>query len=208
MPNVVCEKPPLESACTAKTYPCLNSWLDRCNNDHDDCKKTLARLTTPEELRGNDETNGRLLPQRLLDVTPLGESGDIRLIEVELEYEQSQHNFPGRKGYVTLSYRWGKPPPPMALLNNVNSLDEGIPFDFLPKTFQDAIMVTRSINGSYIWIDSLCIYPIRSRFECHLFWRHRPPETAVFIATFPFGIGEYFLRFTSRVICEILVSEI
>jgi hypothetical protein len=36
-----------------------------------------------------------------------------------------------------------------------------------------------------LWIDAICIYPIRSRFSCRRFWRHRPPETAVFIATFP-----------------------
>ncbi|KAH8587868.1 heterokaryon incompatibility protein-domain-containing protein, partial [Bisporella sp. PMI_857] len=56
-----------------------------------------------------------------------------------------------------LSYRWGEPPPPKALLSNIKSLEEGIPFDSLPKTFRDAVMVTRSINVRYIWIDSLCI---------------------------------------------------
>jgi len=30
-------------------------------------------------------------------------------------------------------------------------------FDILPKTFQDAITVTRSLGKRYLWIDSLCI---------------------------------------------------
>jgi hypothetical protein len=32
-----------------------------------------------------------------------------------------------------------------------------IPFVELPKTFQDAIVVTRGLGIKYIWIDSLCI---------------------------------------------------
>lgn len=31
-------------------------------------------------------------------------------------------------------------------------------FSSLPKTFQDAIAITRMLNIQYIWIDSLCIF--------------------------------------------------
>ncbi|CAG5174570.1 uncharacterized protein ALTATR162_LOCUS7815 [Alternaria atra] len=33
----------------------------------------------------------------------------------------------------------------------------GIPWDELPKTFQEAILVTRELGLNYLWIDSLCI---------------------------------------------------
>ncbi len=33
----------------------------------------------------------------------------------------------------------------------------GIPWDTLPKTFQDAIMTADRLGCAYIWIDSLCI---------------------------------------------------
>ena len=34
---------------------------------------------------------------------------------------------------------------------------EGFSYDNLPKTFQDAVRVTRELRKEYLWIDSLCI---------------------------------------------------
>jgi hypothetical protein len=51
-----------------------------------------------------------------------------------------------------------------------------------------------------LWIDAICIYPIRSRFSCRRFWRHRPPETAVFVATFP---SESENIFSVNVTCDL-----
>ena len=59
--------------------------------------------------------------------------------------------------YVTLSYRWGKG---SFLKLNSDSLDllkAGIPYNLVAQVFQDAILLTRSINYKYIWIDALCI---------------------------------------------------
>ncbi|RDI82270.1 hypothetical protein Vi05172_g7655 [Venturia inaequalis] len=39
----------------------------------------------------------------------------------------------------------------------MNALSHGFPIAFLPKTFQDAISVTRTLGIDFIWIDSLCI---------------------------------------------------
>jgi Heterokaryon incompatibility protein (HET) len=62
------------------------------------------------------------------------------------------------ESYVTLSHCWGTGPPLISLTSEtMTSLKEGIPFSQLPKTFADAIRVTRSIGQKYIWIDSLCI---------------------------------------------------
>ncbi|KAI0411895.1 hypothetical protein F5X98DRAFT_383183 [Xylaria grammica] len=41
--------------------------------------------------------------------------------------------------------------------NNIAQLTQGIEFNDLPKTFQDAIQVTGGIGIEYLWIDSLCI---------------------------------------------------
>jgi len=38
---------------------------------------------------------------------------------------------------------------------NAKMLRQGIPNSRLPKTFQDAIIVTRKFKKQYIWIDSL-----------------------------------------------------
>lgn len=40
---------------------------------------------------------------------------------------------------------------------NLESHQENIPFGALPKTFQDAVIVTNAIGLQFLWIDSLCI---------------------------------------------------
>ena len=59
----------------------------------------------------------------------------------------------------------------------------------------------------FIWIDMFCIYPIRSRFSCHRFWRHRPPKRRCLSQLF-LRNRRIFSPLTSRVICKILVSKI
>lgn len=62
--------------------------------------------------------------------------------------------------YVTLSHCWGKTKSPLLLTQETyashTSLN-GIPVSQLPRTFQDAIMVTRKLGVRYLWVDSLCI---------------------------------------------------
>jgi hypothetical protein len=59
--------------------------------------------------------------------------------------------------YTTLSHCWGKIE--IRKLTNANLLDsiKGFNIDELPKTFQDAIAITRRLKVRYLWIDSLCI---------------------------------------------------
>jgi hypothetical protein len=40
---------------------------------------------------------------------------------------------------------------------NIDTLSKSMRFDNLPKTFQDAIIVTRKLGVQYLWVDSLCI---------------------------------------------------
>jgi hypothetical protein len=59
--------------------------------------------------------------------------------------------------YVTLSHCWGKGQPLRLQKHNKMTLLSGFPVQSLPQTFQHAIIVTRSLQIDYIWIDSLCI---------------------------------------------------
>jgi hypothetical protein len=59
--------------------------------------------------------------------------------------------------YATLSHCWGKIVPFKLLASNISELKQGISLSQLPKTFQQAIVVTRQLSVEYIWIDSLCI---------------------------------------------------
>ena len=59
--------------------------------------------------------------------------------------------------YNTLSHRWGTNPFIQLTKDTMRTFQEGIDMPSLPKTFQDAIVVSRSIDIGYLWIDSLCI---------------------------------------------------
>lgn len=45
----------------------------------------------------------------------------------------------------------------MATKESIKDLEEGIAVSYLPKTFQDAIKITRHLDIKYLWIDCLCI---------------------------------------------------
>jgi len=66
-------------------------------------------------------------------------------------------------GYIVLSHRWGtltdeeKTRFCTTLENYHDRVKEGFSYDDLPKTFQDAVRVTRELKKEYLWIDSLCI---------------------------------------------------
>jgi hypothetical protein len=47
--------------------------------------------------------------------------------------------------------------PVVLTMENLFSMMQSIDFEELPKTFKDAIKVTRSLGLRYLWIDSLCI---------------------------------------------------
>lgn len=69
--------------------------------------------------------------------------------------------------YVALSHRWGTPeqrkPAEVKFAtttkDNINGIAEPASVDDtdLPKTFRDAIAVTRKLKVKYLWIDSLCV---------------------------------------------------
>jgi hypothetical protein len=57
--------------------------------------------------------------------------------------------------YVCLSHCWGTQKPFALNKETKSALAMGINTMTLPKTFQDAILVTRRLQIRYIWIDSL-----------------------------------------------------
>jgi hypothetical protein len=59
--------------------------------------------------------------------------------------------------YVALSYCWGTTKQPGTTQSNLTSRQRRIDVSELPKTLQDAILVTQALDFQYIWIDSVCI---------------------------------------------------
>jgi hypothetical protein len=117
-----------------ETWECASRWINQCTLKHVKC---------------NNLTNGTKLPTRLLEVRPTGADPELRL------YIPASDVPPSR--YITLSHCWGKLPIPTLKSSNFEAMTRDIAIAKLPKTFQDAITITRRLNIRYLWIDSLCI---------------------------------------------------
>lgn len=84
------------------------------------------------------------LPRRVIDV-----GGDQLRLFVPHD---------GTTGYwVALSHCWGQTNTFKTTLKTLRSHEDGIEWEALPKTFKDAVLVTRAVGVRYLWIDSLCI---------------------------------------------------
>jgi hypothetical protein len=59
--------------------------------------------------------------------------------------------------YAALSHCWGPEKLLATKKGNISTLQRGIEWKCLPRTFQDAIQVTHRLDLQYLWVDSLCI---------------------------------------------------
>jgi hypothetical protein len=62
-----------------------------------------------------------------------------------------------RANYTTLSYCWGGAQQLETTKATFDSMTLGIPMTCLPRTIQDAIIITRNLNIRYLWVDAICI---------------------------------------------------
>lgn len=123
-------KPVFECSDSPAVFECIQAWLQRCDSEHEPCR---AR-----------NTQHNSFPTRLLDV-----GGDeVRLVESTRDQQVT---------YACLSHCWGGHQPIRTLKKNIERHKIAIPWDCLPKTFQDAVTVVRRSGLRYLWIDSLCI---------------------------------------------------
>lgn len=104
------------------------NWDTSCRMSHSQCR-----------------TRATSLPTRVIDVG--SSDGVCRLYESRGDQEY----------YMTLSHCWGSLKIFTTINNNLADLKRHIDIDALPKTFRDAIYITRLLKIRYLWIDSLCI---------------------------------------------------
>ena len=116
-------------------------WFVECSLDHKGC-------------RGGEDSGW--VPPRLLEID-LAPGGLVRL-------KEDHEILPGSK-YTTLSYCWGRRRFFRLEETTESLLRGGVPLEYLPRTFREAIDVTSSLQMSYIWIDSLCIFQGASSSE-------------------------------------------
>jgi hypothetical protein len=112
----------------------LRGWLDDCDH-HRDHKCAPSRAEASR------------VPTRLIDVGTNG-SDTVQLREMDPSNTDD---------WVALSYRWGPAPHFSTTSETLKAHLAGISLNQLPRTFRDAIHVTRRLRKRYLWIDSLCI---------------------------------------------------
>lgn len=93
------------------------------------------------------------MPTRLVDVMNDPESNDN---EDRISLATSDKINPPA-AYTTLSHCWGGHVSIMLTTDTRETLERGYPVSALPKTFFDAVKITRRLGIRYLWIDSLCI---------------------------------------------------
>ena len=130
--------PVLPEATHSMRFDLLRAWLRRCDKEH--------------ACNGRGPGLKKVLPTRLLFVGNL--NTDILSICNTTEL--------GDKDYVALSHCWGNLSEEekrkiCTTGENFRSRQKGFSINDLPRTFQDAIRVTRELGQQYLWIDSLCI---------------------------------------------------
>lgn len=96
------------------------------------------------------------MPDRVLDIAAESTASGVKLI----------HTNGSKARYACLSHRWGTDTS-KALKQNISSLCDEVPWDYLSLTYQDSITFMRKFSKwhqqeygeeiRYIWIDSLCI---------------------------------------------------
>lgn len=89
------------------------------------------------------------LPSRLLDVKQLPNSAAVRVQDTSALDIGVQ--------YLALSHCWGSIDTIKLTSTSLVKYYSSICYDELPRTFQDAVSVTRRLGFRYLWIDSLCI---------------------------------------------------
>lgn len=103
---------------------------------------------------------GSFIPNRLLFV------GDLNSTCVQLVSNLAKDALP--VVYVALSHRWGTASNvedkfTTTTTENIRLIEapEGVEDVSLPRTFRDAVIITRQLGVKYLWIDSLCILQSR-----------------------------------------------
>lgn len=119
-----------ETLC-AENVSLMKVWISSCATTHSMCR--TAEFPP--------------LPSRIIDVN----SNPPKLLHSASIYS--------RVPYVTLSYSWGVSRDQQYLTTIANEAAHmvGMPLLDMPQTFQEAVLVVRTLELRYLWIDAICI---------------------------------------------------
>jgi hypothetical protein len=134
------------------------AWLAICLEKHSSCAKKArhANIFCTDNVHHITDFRGDgLVPSRLLAfpiTAPQERNADIVKLVLSTELDENTK-------YVALSHRWGQSRPvPCTMKSSIEyHKQDGLPYNDFPKTFRDAIDVTRGLGFGFLWIDCLCI---------------------------------------------------
>lgn len=125
------------NAAVEENFSQARQWLRNCVDSHPKCGAGQSSVDSMV-----------MLPTRVIDVGPLDGSQEPRLLISDGK----------RAPYISLSHCWGGSQHTCKLSHDtLLTWQQGIPLASLPRTFRDAVHVTRKLEQRYLWIDSLCI---------------------------------------------------
>jgi hypothetical protein len=141
----------------------LRYWLQTCEKHHRECNP-LSRFW-PTRLLFVGHPDPTRLQLRELGLAEKLEEKLNKFKENLINFAEGETKFivmRDRGGYIALSHCWGAPTAEekrqfCTTRENHKRRLKGFSIECLPKTFQDAIRVTRELGKHFLWIDSLCI---------------------------------------------------
>lgn len=124
-----------------ESFKLVDTWIDRCQRES-------AGEAVEDHCYDPEWTGFR--PSRTIEVGPADGSSEPRLVI---------HSGPmsGPLKWITLSHCWGGFSPMITTSENLEQRTQAILMSDIPKTFRDAVQITRHLGVRHLWIDSLCI---------------------------------------------------
>ena len=123
------------STASDSSFSLASAWLHDCLANHKLCNRIAnADFAPPTRVIDVGLQEEKLLPRLYLS-----SSKDLNM------------------KYIAFSHCWGMTKPAILKRHMLRTMIRGIEWSRLPKTFQDAMVITRRLGFRYLWIDSLCI---------------------------------------------------
>jgi hypothetical protein len=128
------------STASDASFTLAQYWLDKCLSGHGECSQAQSPVGQ--------------LPTRLIDI----KRDDMPHLALTADLDSTPE-------YLALSHCWGGADIIKLQSDNIEPFQSGIAIALLPKTFRDAVVITRRLGYRYVWIDSLCIYSYRTAMK-------------------------------------------
>jgi hypothetical protein len=125
------------------------SFFETSSSEHTDLARDWLKLCSSKHFECN-KRDSKFAPTRLLYVGTETENSSLHLHVTQRRKKQLK--------YCCLSHCWGGVSDiPLLKQDTIAQFRKGIDITSLPRSFQDAILITRQLEIGYLWIDSLCI---------------------------------------------------